>query len=783
MKPKVWVLVGALVLLGFMLLGLRRVPSESCVLWRWRGALSCKLACQGCFFAPPLVTKRRVLPQESGKAKAVGRVSLVVPEGSTIDVDYRALIAPGTLSDPMDALQKELAAFLQRHLQEHWQGSSALLDAYELDVSADVSHHPKLASVRHLWITPAGGGWWEKARQLRRWGREAQTARPLLVVGWDGADWELLERLLSQGRLPNLARLVKQGTTADLEPVRPLVSPLIWTTIATGMPPEIHGIFDFLRQTSGKEEPVRSTDRKAPALWNLLSALGVPVGVVAWWATWPAEPVRGFVISDRVAYQLQVAGKSPNVSLVWPSAAEDLLALRIAPEVVPAETLARFVKLPVPELKQRKKQGQPFADPIAHLAHLLASSETYHRLTLAAVRRFNPRALFVYEEGTDTIAHLFGPYTALRQSWISESEFQAFSQAVDEFYSLADRHLGELLAALGPEVNVILCSDHGFTWGSARPRVASQVHSPTAAYWHREPGILITAGPDFAPLRGRQQARVFDIAPTVAALLRFPKDKGWPGQALPWVRSQELKDKAEAVAWSEYLPKPQPASPGEGFADQAMVAKLRSLGYLGPGGSPATVVDERSLGEILNRGSYLLDKGDFPAAEGAFREATSMRPELPGPWIKLAESLRLQGKLTEAIEAAQKGLERSKTEAHRELAWLSMAMALVQANDYGKAASLLEGAVKELPRSFVLWNTLGGVYLEQGRKQEAYRALQEASGLREEPETLQTLAALEVELYGNWERATQLQRRAEAAKRQQPTGGGRISRSVHSPNS
>src|SRR5512143_2387738 len=78
--------------------------------------------------------------------------------------------------------------------------------------------------------------------------RPAPAARPkapVIVVGWDGGDWYLLDELIRRGQAPNLARLVAQGRSWTLESFNPMISPLVWTTIATGRSPVVHGVTDF----------------------------------------------------------------------------------------------------------------------------------------------------------------------------------------------------------------------------------------------------------------------------------------------------------------------------------------------------------------------------------------------------------------------------------------------------------------------------------------------------------------------------------------------------------
>jgi len=73
-----------------------------------------------------------------------------------------------------------------------------------------------------------------------------RAAQRLLIVGWDAADWQVIDPLIKQGRLPVLASLMARGIRSDLSTLEPKLSPLLWTTIATGRTPDRHGIANFV---------------------------------------------------------------------------------------------------------------------------------------------------------------------------------------------------------------------------------------------------------------------------------------------------------------------------------------------------------------------------------------------------------------------------------------------------------------------------------------------------------------------------------------------------------
>ncbi len=116
----------------------------------------------------------------------------------------------------------------------------------------------------------------------------------VVVIGIDGADWRVIRPLMERGELPNLSRIVAEGTSGVLRSMEPSASPSLWTTVATGVSPERHGIHGFVvPEPSGGVRPVTSSMRRTPAFWNILPQFGRRAGVVGWLVTWPAEPIAG----------------------------------------------------------------------------------------------------------------------------------------------------------------------------------------------------------------------------------------------------------------------------------------------------------------------------------------------------------------------------------------------------------------------------------------------------------------------------------------------------------
>src|SRR4051812_43017552 len=165
-----------------------------------------------------------------------------------------------------------------------------------------------------------------------------------LVVGWDAADWKVIHPLLDSGQMPVLARFLEEGVMADLTTLEPVLSPMLWNSIATGKRADEHGILGFteLNPATGTVRPVTSTSRQAKALWNIFSQQGLRSNVVGWFGSHPAEPIRGVCVSDAYARAL---GDEPDLRPLMPGAVhphslgETLQDLRVYPSEIDAEII------------------------------------------------------------------------------------------------------------------------------------------------------------------------------------------------------------------------------------------------------------------------------------------------------------------------------------------------------------------------------------------------------------------------------------------------------------
>jgi len=131
---------------------------------------------------------------------------------------------------------------------------------------------------------------------------EMSDANKLLLIGWDAADWRMIRPLLGRGLMPHMNRLLLTGSSGNIATLQPMLSPMLWTSIATGKRPFKHGVLGFTEPdpVSGGIRPVTNLSRRTKALWNILNQNGRKSTVVGWWPSHPVEPLsNGVMVSNH----------------------------------------------------------------------------------------------------------------------------------------------------------------------------------------------------------------------------------------------------------------------------------------------------------------------------------------------------------------------------------------------------------------------------------------------------------------------------------------------------
>src|SRR5579862_4671677 len=176
------------------------------------------------------------------------------------------------------------------------------------------------------------------------------ASRRVLLVGWDAADWKVIHPLMDAGKMPNVERLVEHGASGQIATLHPPLSPMLWTSIATGKRPFQHGILGFTEPTPDGRgvQAVSNLSRKSKAIWNILSQNGLRSAVTGWWPSHPAEPIRGVMVSDhfhRASAPLDAAWVLPPHTIHPPELTPTLAGLRLHPEQLTPELVERFIPL------------------------------------------------------------------------------------------------------------------------------------------------------------------------------------------------------------------------------------------------------------------------------------------------------------------------------------------------------------------------------------------------------------------------------------------------------
>jgi predicted AlkP superfamily phosphohydrolase/phosphomutase len=397
----------------------------------------------------------------------------------------------------------------------------------------------------------------------------------LLVVGMDGLEPTLVRRFLAEGRLPHLRGLIERGTFTEINCDERWVSPVAWTSVATGVPPEEHGIRDFVSGGS----LVNSGLRRRAAAWNVFTRAGLQVATIGWFVTWPAEPGSGLIVSDRAHWAREGVEMQPP-GLVQPD------QLRVPGP--PWPFLARFTDYPFdPGYRALPRSDPRFAVNFLieqRLLDVYLRDEFYAGALRQVTASHDLDVVLTYYAGADYTGHGFWKYfdpEPFRQAGVpvDAREVAQLRDVIPRYYDHLDELLGRALKQVDPEALVMVLSDHGF--GTALGAYRSQRGDHLSGN-HRFQAVLILSGPGVAvQARPARTVRLVDVLPTLLYALKLPLARDQAGAPVVGLFDERFRADRRPVFVDTYDVAPRSARAAPAAAgEERMLETLRSLGYI-----------------------------------------------------------------------------------------------------------------------------------------------------------------------------------------------------------
>ncbi|MBW6481850.1 MAG: alkaline phosphatase family protein [Vicingaceae bacterium] len=406
-----------------------------------------------------------------------------------------------------------------------------------------------------------------------------RLAKKVLVIGWDAADWKIIKPLMDTGKMPTLKKFLAEGTWGNIATLDPPLSPMLWTSIATGKRADQHGILGFVEPSADNKgvKPVSSTSRKVKAIWNILNQQGMKSNVVGWWPSHPAEPINGVMVSNFYQHcSVKYGDEWPLLKgVVHPERLHDEMAnLRVHPVELTMAHILPFV--PNARKIDVDKDQRLFA-----VSKVLSHCASIHNAATYLMEEEEWDFMAVYHDAIDHFSHLAMKYHPPQMKGLSDEDYKNYKHVVTGGYLFHDMMLERMLNLIDDDTTVMIISDHGFHSDHLRP--TSLPDEPAApAHEHRPYGIFAIKGPNIK--KGEQVfgASIIDVTPTLLALYGLPIGKDMEGKPLvecftenPFLEHIESWEKVDGIhgMHDENLQEDK-------WANQEALDQLVELGYI-----------------------------------------------------------------------------------------------------------------------------------------------------------------------------------------------------------
>jgi predicted AlkP superfamily phosphohydrolase/phosphomutase/tetratricopeptide (TPR) repeat protein len=351
----------------------------------------------------------------------------------------------------------------------------------------------------------------------------------LLLIGWDAADWNIIWPLIGQGKMPALKKLIENGVYGNMSTMSPPYSPMLWTSVATGKTPDKHGILGFIEVTPDAKtvRPVTTTSRKTRALWNIFHNQGLTSNLVGWWPSFPAEPINGYVVSDRFQKTHQDPKKQTPMSEFsihpW-NKKNDFKNLRMFPFEITEAHLYPFVPR-AHDVDQDNHKG------LSAIAKMVSENASVHNAATKLLRTTEWDFMAVYYDLIDHFCHSFMKYHPPKLPNVDQENYDIFKDAVTGSYIFQDMMLERKMQLIDSDTTVIIMSDHGFESGPKRILNMPNVQAAPSLE-HRQFGIFVASGPNIKKNQKVFGMGLIDVAPTILHHFGLPIGKDMDGKVI-----------------------------------------------------------------------------------------------------------------------------------------------------------------------------------------------------------------------------------------------------------